>query len=120
MLKMGRRQCGGICSIWHTSTLASVAEMITEANNRDSHLKILLHRHNFHGQDRGDNDGHVAVAAASRISRIAEDMLTHGTLRYGQMHLYVVYVRIFKVGSLSDTILGSRAYSPLFLFMQLA
>ncbi|KAI6750486.1 hypothetical protein HG530_014767 [Fusarium avenaceum] len=34
---------------------------------------------------------HVAVTAAARISRIAEDMLTQGTLRYGQMHLYVVY-----------------------------
>lgn len=52
-----------------------------------SHIRILIHRHNFlrHGKD--DKNGQLAVAAASKISRIAEDMLAQGTLRYGQMHL---------------------------------
>jgi hypothetical protein len=93
--------------------------MITKANNRDSHLKILLHWHKFNERDRGENDRHVAVAAASRISRIAKDMLTQVTLCYGQMYLYVVYIRTFQVGSFSDTILGSQAYSLLFALMQL-
>lgn len=30
----------------------------------------------------------MAYHAATRISRIAEDLLTRGALRFGQMHLY--------------------------------
>ncbi|KAH6871027.1 fungal-specific transcription factor domain-containing protein [Thelonectria olida] len=50
------------------------------------HIRILIHRHNFLKQDR-NNNGSIAVMAASCISRIAEDMLEQGSLRYGQMHL---------------------------------
>ncbi|KAF7562535.1 hypothetical protein G7046_g1588 [Stylonectria norvegica] len=48
-----------------------------------NHLRILIHRHSFLRQGERDGTGqiHVAVAAASRISRIAEDMLAQGTLR---------------------------------------
>ncbi|KAH7159612.1 N-terminal binuclear Zn cluster-containing/DNA binding domain-containing protein [Dactylonectria estremocensis] len=52
-----------------------------------NHIRILIHRHSFLKQNKEDDDGQIAVAAASRISRIAEDMLAQGTLRYGQMHL---------------------------------
>ncbi|KAJ4253785.1 hypothetical protein NW762_010179 [Fusarium torreyae] len=51
-----------------------------------NHLRILLYRHKFIKQDQSDDAGHIAATAASKISRIAEDMLTQGTLRYGQMH----------------------------------
>ncbi|RGP68538.1 n-terminal binuclear zn cluster-containing dna binding domain-containing [Fusarium sporotrichioides] len=51
-----------------------------------NHLRILTHRHNFIKQDGSDNSGQIVVAAATKISRIAEDMLAQGTLRYGQMH----------------------------------
>jgi len=37
--------------------------------------------------DEGNKWNQVVTSAACRISRIAEDMSTHGTLRYGQMHL---------------------------------
>ncbi|KAI5458625.1 fungal-specific transcription factor domain-containing protein [Mariannaea sp. PMI_226] len=52
-----------------------------------NHVRILIHRHSFLKQIKEDENGRIAVAAASRISRIAEDMLSQGTLRYGQMHL---------------------------------
>ncbi|KAF5130248.1 Cutinase transcription factor 1 alpha [Metarhizium anisopliae] len=42
---------------------------------------------NFLRYGEGDKNNQVVTAAACRISRIAEDMSTHGTLRYGQMHL---------------------------------
>ncbi|KAF5581812.1 n-terminal binuclear Zn cluster-containing protein [Fusarium pseudocircinatum] len=51
-----------------------------------NHLRILIHRHNFIKQDESDSSGQIVVAAATKISRIAEDMLAQGTLRYGQMH----------------------------------
>ncbi|KAH6896678.1 N-terminal binuclear Zn cluster-containing/DNA binding domain-containing protein [Thelonectria olida] len=51
-----------------------------------NHVRILIHRHSFLKQNK-DDSGQIAVMAASRISRIAEDMLAQGTLRYGQMHL---------------------------------
>lgn len=54
--------------------------------NDNSHVRILIHRHSFLKQ-KDDANGQIAVTAASRISRIAEDMLAQGTLRYGQMHL---------------------------------
>lgn len=56
-------------------------------NNVESHVRILIYRHSFlkHGKD--NPKGQLAVVAASKISRIAEDMLAQGTLRYGQMHL---------------------------------
>ncbi|CAM1508936.1 Fc.00g026750.m01.CDS01 [Cosmosporella sp. VM-42] len=52
-----------------------------------NHLRILIYRHNFLREVEGDKKGQMAVAGASKISRIAEDMLAQGTLRYGQMHL---------------------------------
>ncbi|KAF5230905.1 hypothetical protein FANTH_13636 [Fusarium anthophilum] len=51
-----------------------------------NHLRILIHRHNFIKQDESDSSGQIVVAAATKICRIAEDMLAQGTLRYGQMH----------------------------------
>ncbi|KAG5961246.1 hypothetical protein E4U57_007798 [Claviceps arundinis] len=51
-----------------------------------NHLRILIHRNSFLRHGEGDKNN-VVTAAACRISRIAEDMSTHGTLRYGQMHL---------------------------------
>ncbi|ODA80164.1 hypothetical protein RJ55_03122 [Drechmeria coniospora] len=56
-----------------------------------NHLRILLHLNSFlrSGDGTGEDDKHnqVVTTAACRIGRIAEDMYTHGTLRYGQMHL---------------------------------
>ncbi|KAG6018353.1 hypothetical protein E4U41_003966 [Claviceps citrina] len=51
-----------------------------------NHLRILIHRNSFLRHGASDAN-HVVTAAACRISRIAEDMSTQGTLRYGQMHL---------------------------------
>ncbi|KAG6017706.1 hypothetical protein E4U43_000307, partial [Claviceps pusilla] len=52
-----------------------------------NHLRILIHRNSFLRLGDGDKNNQVVTAAACRISRIAEDMSTQGTLRYGQMHL---------------------------------
>ncbi|RSL86425.1 hypothetical protein CEP51_002805 [Fusarium floridanum] len=73
---MNRGVEDGTASVW--------AHLLYLAYN---HLRILIYRHKFlrHGQD--EQSGQIAVAAASKISRIAEDMLAQGTLRYGQMHL---------------------------------
>ncbi|RSM12422.1 hypothetical protein CEP52_002476 [Fusarium oligoseptatum] len=73
---MNRGVEDGTASVW--------AHLLHLAYN---HLRILIYRHKFlrHGQD--EESGQIAVAAASKISRIAEDMLAQGTLRYGQMHL---------------------------------
>lgn len=51
-----------------------------------NHVRILVHRNSFLRYGEGDKKNQVVTAAACRISRIAEDMSTHGTLRYGQMH----------------------------------
>ncbi|KAJ4202221.1 hypothetical protein NW767_006183 [Fusarium falciforme] len=73
---MNRGVEDGTASVW--------AHLLHLAYN---HLRILIYRHKFlrYGQD--EQSGQIAVAAASKISRIAEDMLAQGTLRYGQMHL---------------------------------
>ncbi|KJZ78517.1 hypothetical protein HIM_01908 [Hirsutella minnesotensis 3608] len=52
-----------------------------------NHLRILIHRNSFLRYDEINKCNQVVANAACRISRIAEDMSTHGTLRYGQMHL---------------------------------
>ncbi|KAG7131282.1 Cutinase transcription factor 1 alpha like protein [Verticillium longisporum] len=52
-----------------------------------NHLKILIHRDDFLGSVAPEPGSKIVVTAACRISRIAEDMLSQGTLRYGQMHL---------------------------------
>ncbi|KAG6018570.1 hypothetical protein E4U40_000137 [Claviceps sp. LM458 group G5] len=49
-------------------------------------LLHLAYKNSFLRHGEGDKNN-VVTAAACRISRIAEDMSTHGTLRYGQMHL---------------------------------
>ncbi|KAM0597077.1 hypothetical protein ACHAO3_001987 [Verticillium nonalfalfae] len=51
------------------------------------HLKILIHRDDFLRSVAPEPGSKIVVTAACRISRIAEDMLSQGTLRYGQMHL---------------------------------
>ncbi|GKT64009.1 cutinase transcription factor 1 [Colletotrichum tofieldiae] len=51
-----------------------------------NHLRILVHRNGWL-RNRDEEDKKAALAAACRISRIAEDMLAQKTLQYGQMHL---------------------------------
>ncbi|KAK7422783.1 hypothetical protein QQX98_001343 [Neonectria punicea] len=74
--ELGRSVEDGNASVW--------SQLLHLAYN---HVRILIHRHSFLKQVKEDDNGQIAVAAASRISRIAEDMLAQGTLRYGQMHL---------------------------------
>ncbi|KPM42929.1 hypothetical protein AK830_g3594 [Neonectria ditissima] len=74
--ELGRGAEDGNASVW--------SHLLQLAYN---HVRILIHRHSFLKQVKEDDNGQIAVAAASRISRIAEDMLAQGTLRYGQMHL---------------------------------
>ncbi|KAH6984549.1 fungal-specific transcription factor domain-containing protein [Ilyonectria sp. MPI-CAGE-AT-0026] len=74
--ELGRGVDDGNASVW--------SHLLHLAYN---HIRILIHRHSFLKQKKEDDNGQIAVAAASRISRIAEDMLAQGTLRYGQMHL---------------------------------
>lgn len=54
-----------------------------------SNLQILLHRRAYvRLQDKSDTiDGEVALQAASRITRIVEDMLSQNLLRFGQLHV---------------------------------
>jgi hypothetical protein len=52
-----------------------------------SHLRILIHRSSFMKFAKNNSSNQVVINAACRITRIAEDMSTQGTLRYGQMHL---------------------------------
>lgn len=56
------------------------------SNELHSHLRILVHRNGWL-LNRDEEDKKAALAAACRISRIAEDMLAQKTLQYGQMHL---------------------------------
>ncbi|KAL0936923.1 uncharacterized protein CTRU02_209139 [Colletotrichum truncatum] len=51
-----------------------------------NHLRILVHRNGWL-RNQDEDDKKAALAAACRISRIAEDMLAQKTLQYGQMHL---------------------------------
>ncbi|CAG9945864.1 unnamed protein product [Clonostachys rosea f. rosea IK726] len=51
------------------------------------HLRILIHRNSFMRQRDAVDSAEMAYHAATRISRIAEDLLTRGALRFGQMHL---------------------------------
>ncbi|KAF5013617.1 hypothetical protein FDECE_378 [Fusarium decemcellulare] len=74
--EMNRGVEDGTASVW--------AHLLHLAYN---HLRILIYRHKFVKQGQSENNGQIAVTAASKISRIAEDMLAQGTLRYGQMHL---------------------------------
>ncbi|KAL6870354.1 N-terminal binuclear Zn cluster-containing/DNA binding domain-containing protein [Trichoderma novae-zelandiae] len=54
----------------------------------DSVWACLLHlAYNFLRLESTTPGSQVVIKAACRISRIAEDMSTQGTLRYGQMHL---------------------------------
>lgn len=63
------------------------AESPVPTNEICSHLRILIHRDSFLTPDDGSEGGQAVTAAACRISRIAEDMYTGGTLRFAQMHL---------------------------------
>lgn len=52
-----------------------------------NHLRILIHRNSYlHSNDKTASSMAV-TASACRISRIAEDMYTSGTLGCGQMHM---------------------------------
>ncbi|KAJ5060424.1 hypothetical protein J3E72DRAFT_370704 [Bipolaris maydis] len=48
-------------------------------------------------QEGSDNAGQIVVAAATKISRIAEDVLAQGTLRYRQMHIITSLFAAFCV-----------------------
>ncbi|KAL6918453.1 hypothetical protein FSST1_009948 [Fusarium sambucinum] len=82
-----------------------------------NHVRILIYRHKFVKQDHSDDTGHIAATAASKISRIAEDMLIQGTLRYGQMHsitslfaaLCIHAISIRRSNNVSQRIAESRA-----------
>jgi hypothetical protein len=37
--------------------------------------------------DRDSSDGELALAAARRVTRIVEDMLSQRLIQFGQMHL---------------------------------
>ncbi|KAI8665218.1 Zn(2)-C6 fungal-type domain-containing protein [Fusarium sp. Ph1] len=50
-----------------------------------NHVRVLMYRNSFLKPHCDSNQ--LLVNAASNISRIAEDMLEQGVLRYGQMHL---------------------------------
>ncbi|KAG6069664.1 hypothetical protein E4U33_004689 [Claviceps sp. LM78 group G4] len=72
---------------WKESLPESMKYAIEEGS--ESVWTCLLHlayKNSFLRHGEGDKNN-VVTAAACRISRIAEDMSTHGTLRYGQMHL---------------------------------
>lgn len=58
-------------------------------NGNWSNLQILLHRRAYvRLQDPSDTlDGEIALQAASRITRIVEDMLSQDLLRFGQLHV---------------------------------
>ncbi|KAK2043497.1 hypothetical protein LZ31DRAFT_468172 [Colletotrichum somersetense] len=65
-----------------------------------NHLRILVHRNGWlRNQDEGDKK--AALAAACRISRIAEDMLAQGTLQYGQMHLLTSLFAAFCIHAIN-------------------
>ncbi|KAI0863776.1 hypothetical protein F4860DRAFT_501743 [Xylaria cubensis] len=51
-----------------------------------NHLCILVHRNGFLRHTSG-TEKDIVIRAASRISRIAEDMLSQKILQYGQMHM---------------------------------
>ncbi|RSL74788.1 hypothetical protein CEP53_000037 [Fusarium sp. AF-6] len=53
-----------------------------------NHVRVLMYRNSFL-KPGSDVNQLLAVSAASNISRIAEDMLEQGVLRYGQMHLVI-------------------------------
>jgi hypothetical protein len=57
-------------------------------NNYRSHLYILLHRHTFvqTSRDSGSKEGLIAFEAASKISRIVEDILSRDLIQFVQMH----------------------------------
>ena len=53
-----------------------------------NNLLILLYRHPYVcGEEDGREDGTTIMSAASRNSRIVEDMLSEGNLRHGQIHV---------------------------------
>ncbi|TWU76018.1 hypothetical protein ED733_007175 [Metarhizium rileyi] len=76
----------GALEAWKESLPRSMKCATDEGS--ESVWTCLLHlAYNFLRCGEGDRNNQVVTAAACRISRIAEDMSTHGTLRYGQMHL---------------------------------
>lgn len=54
-----------------------------------NNLQILLYRQGYIGtaDENKDADASIALAAASRSTRIIEDMLSDNTLRHGQIHV---------------------------------
>lgn len=59
--------------------------------NWSSHVKIIIQKEEVSKKAADDVGRLTVVTAASRISRIAEDMLAEGIVRYGQMHLLVLF-----------------------------
>ena len=56
-----------------------------------SNYLILLHRPTHLGgkPPQSDSDQKIAFNAATKITRMVEDLLSAGTLRFAQLHLYV-------------------------------
>lgn len=61
---------------------------------RDSNLYILLYRSSFFQSacDTLETDDQVALDRATRSTRILEDMLSHGLVQHGSLHLCVPLV----------------------------
>lgn len=81
-------QCGRVCCIWPTSKncLPLFSRSLADS---DSHVRLLIYQGTLRRNNQPTYGNQAAHQAASQISRIAEDMLMQGTIRYGQMHLYV-------------------------------
>ncbi|KAF6818045.1 acyl-CoA dehydrogenase [Colletotrichum musicola] len=67
-----------------------------------NHLRILVHRNGWL-RNRDEEDKKAALAAACRISRIAEDMLAQKTLQYGQMHMWVPKAININIAAIKGT-----------------
>ncbi|KAI0456520.1 N-terminal binuclear Zn cluster-containing/DNA binding domain-containing protein [Xylaria acuta] len=65
-----------------------------------NHLCILVHRNGFLRHNTG-TESDIVIRAASRISRIAEDMLSQEILQYGQMHMITSFFTALCVHSIS-------------------
>ncbi|KAI0470308.1 N-terminal binuclear Zn cluster-containing/DNA binding domain-containing protein [Xylaria cf. heliscus] len=65
-----------------------------------NHLCILVHRNGFLRHSNG-TERDIVIRAASRISRIAEDMLSQEILQYGQMHMITSFFTALCVHAIS-------------------
>ena len=70
--------------------LARTSQQVYDCNSNicRSHLYVLLHRQTFvqSSRDNGSKEGLIALEAASKISRIVEDILSRDLIQFLQMH----------------------------------